>query len=89
MNRRGFIKHLLSGILGLGAIVFVNGCMAPLISATARDKRAGDPWQCMNCGHLTRTTEDLTGTRCPRCTRRMLQRISEEEMAAALKKMGA
>ena len=89
MNRRGFIKNLLSGILGLGAIALVNGCMAPLISATARNKRAGDPWQCMNCGHLTRTTEDLAGTRCPRCTQRMLKKITEAQMAEALKTLGA
>ena len=78
MNRRGFIKRLLSGILGVGAVVFINGCMAPLISTTARDRDAGDPWQCMNCGHLTRSKEDLSGTPCPRCTRRMLERITEE-----------
>ena len=89
MNRRGFIKNLLSGILGLGALALVNGCMAPLISATARNKSAGDPWQCMNCGHLTRTTEDLSGTRCPRCTLRMLKQITEAQMAEALKKLGA
>jgi DNA-directed RNA polymerase subunit RPC12/RpoP len=88
MNRRGFIK-MLSGMLGLGALALVSGCMAPLVSATARDKSAGDPWQCMNCGHLTRTTEDLTGTRCPRCKKRMLKKISEAQMAEALKKLGA
>ena len=89
MNRRSFLKRLLSGILGIGALVSTTSCMAPLISATARDKNAGDPWQCMNCGHLTRTREDLTGTRCPRCTQRMLKRITEEEMAKALQKLGA
>jgi DNA-directed RNA polymerase subunit RPC12/RpoP len=87
MNRRGFIKRLLSGILGIGGLAFINSC-APLISATARDKSAGDPWQCMNCGHLTRSKEDLTGTRCPRCGKRMLTRITEEQMAEALKKLG-
>ena len=89
MNRRGFIKRLLTGFLGIGALVSAGGCMAPLISATARDKSAGDPWQCMNCGHLTRTREDLAGTRCPRCTQRMLKRITEEEMTQALQKLGA
>ena len=89
MNRRGFIKRLLTGILGIGTLVAANGCMAPLISATARDKSAGDPWQCMNCGHLTRTRDDLAGSRCPRCTQRMLKQITEEEMARALKKLNA
>jgi len=89
MNRRGFINSLLLGLLGMGALALINGCMAPLIGATARDKSAGAPWQCMNCGHLTRSSQDLSSTPCPRCTRRMLQRISEEEMAAALKKLGA
>jgi len=89
MNRRRFMKRMLSGLVGVGALTVVNACTAPLISATAKDKNAGVPWQCMNCGHLTRTNEDLAGTRCPRCTLRMLKRISEEQMAAALKKLGA
>jgi DNA-directed RNA polymerase subunit RPC12/RpoP len=89
MNRRGFFKYLLTGILGVGAMVSATGCMAPLVSAKARDKSAGDPWQCMNCGHLTRSREDLAGTRCPRCTLRMLKKITEEEMAQALKKLNA
>ncbi len=89
MTRRNFVKKIVSGMLGFFSLTAIQACMAPLISATARDKNAGDPWQCMNCGHLTRTREDLTGSRCPRCTQRMLKRISEEEMAAALKKLGA
>ncbi len=87
MNRRGFIKRLLAGVVGVATLVGANGCMAPLISASARDKSAGAPWQCMPCGHLTRTTEDLAGTRCPRCTQRMLKRITDEQMAAELKKL--
>ena len=89
MNRRGFIKRLLTGFLGIGALVSATGCMAPLVSATARDKSAGDPWQCMNCGHLTRSHADLSDTRCPRCTKRMLMKITEDEMARALKKLAA
>lgn len=89
MNRRGFMKGLLSGLLGMGSLVIVTGCMAPMISATAREKSAGDPWQCMNCGHLTRTHEDLSGTRCPRCTLRMLARITEAQMAEALRRLDA
>jgi DNA-directed RNA polymerase subunit RPC12/RpoP len=71
----------------MGTLVFVTGCQAPMISATARQKSAGDPWQCMNCGHLTRTREDLSGTRCPRCTLRMLERITEAQMAEALRRL--
>jgi DNA-directed RNA polymerase subunit RPC12/RpoP len=89
MNRRGFFKYLMTGILAVGAMVSATGCMAPLVSAAARDKNAGDPWQCMNCGHLTRSREDLAGTRCPRCTQRMLKKITEEEIARALKKLNA
>jgi len=88
MDRRGFFKSLVSGMLGLGALIVSNGC-APLIDASARDKSAGDPWECMNCGHLMRSKEDLTGTRCPRCHQRMLRKITEAEMAEALKKLGA
>lgn len=32
MTRRVFIHRLRSGIMGMGALVWVNGCMAPLIS---------------------------------------------------------
>ena len=53
MNRRDFINPLPSVALGRGALASASGCMALLISAAARDKSAGDPWQCMNCGHLT------------------------------------
>ncbi|GAB6904655.1 hypothetical protein DESC_740151 [Desulfosarcina cetonica] len=87
MTRRGFIKQLLSGLLGVGAMVLFNGC-APLISPSAYVKSDGEPWQCMNCGHLERSKEDLTGTRCPRCGKRMLVRITEAEMAVELKKLG-
>ena len=89
MTRRDFVKKMVEGVIGILSLTAIQACMAPLIDAAARDKNAGDPWQCMNCGHLTRTHEDLTGTRCPRCTQRMLKRISEEEMAAALKKLSA
>jgi DNA-directed RNA polymerase subunit RPC12/RpoP len=88
MNRRGFLKRLVAGMAGSGTLFFVNACIAPLISATARDKSAGDPWQCVNCGHLTRSKEDLSGTRCPRCTKRMLRKITEVEMVEALEKLG-
>ena len=89
MNRRGFLKSVVSALAGGCAVLVASGCMAPLISATARDKSAGDPWQCMNCGHLTRSRTDLIGARCPRCTKRMLVKITEAEMVEALKKLGA
>ncbi len=87
MNRRAFLKRIVSGFVGMGGAVLLAACMAPLVSATARDRSAGAPWQCMNCGHLTRSTEDLSDTPCPRCTRRMLARITEEEMSKALAKL--
>ena len=89
MNRRGFFKSVICAVAAGCAALVAGGCMAPLISATARDKSAGDPWQCMNCGHLTRSRADLAGTRCPRCTKRMLMKITETEMVDALKKLGA
>ena len=88
MDRRTFIQRIVFGFLGIGGTMLLAAC-APLVSAAARDKSAGEPWQCMNCGYLTRSKEDLSDSRCPHCGRRMLARISEEEMAKALAKLAA
>jgi len=77
MTRREAFRKLClcaTGILGLAA-----GCMAPRVSPKAADKANGAPWRCEFCGHLTRSDADLADTRCPRCRRKRLRRISEEE----------
>ena len=85
MDRRAFIKMLGAGVAGVALLLSGGGCAAPLVSSKAWDKANGSPWRCQNCGHLTRSDEDLTNTRCPHCTQRMLTRITEEEMEQRLK----
>ncbi len=85
MNRRKFLKRVLSGVLGITGFMLIEGCMAPLVSPKIFDERNGSPWRCGYCGHLTRSTADLTGTRCPRCGRKQLGRISESELQQYLK----
>ena len=84
MQRRDFLKIVFGGVLAVGPLVVAGGCIAPRISSTAYDTANGQPWRCEVCGHLTRSNDDLTETRCPRCRKRRLRRISEEELKKAL-----
>jgi predicted RNA-binding Zn-ribbon protein involved in translation (DUF1610 family) len=87
MHRRTFLRSVtaITAAAAAGLTSFtIAGCGAPRVSPKARDQSAGEPWQCQHCGHLTRSQEDLSDDRCPRCYRRQLRRISEEEMAQAL-----
>jgi predicted Zn-ribbon and HTH transcriptional regulator len=77
---RSTFSSILLGLVGLSAL---SGCKSR-ISKSAYDSALGDPYKCSKCGHLIRSTDDLEGTRCPRCYAKALERISEEEMAAAL-----
>jgi DNA-directed RNA polymerase subunit RPC12/RpoP len=79
MDRRGFLKVTLAGTLGVAGLVLVDGCM-PRVSEKVYDRSIGQPWRCGNCGYLTRSEKDLTDERCPRCGRKRLGRISEEEL---------
>ncbi len=81
MDRRWFLK----AVLGIAGLVFIEGCRAPLVSKKVFDQSNGPPWRCENCGHLTRSVVDLTGTRCPRCGQKRLVRISEEQLQEYLK----
>ena len=89
MNRRGFMKGLLSGLLGMGSLVIGNRLHG------TDDQRHGKGKKCRRsvAVHELRSPhphpEDLSGTRCPRCTLRMLERITEAQMAEALKRLGA
>jgi hypothetical protein len=77
--RLGWILLMVVGLAGLPAC-------SRRESATARDPAAGDPWRCSACGYLTRSSDDLSGTRCPRCWRTALQRVDEQTFAAELAK---
>lgn len=79
MDRRDFLKWTLGGVVAGGILTFLNGCVAR-ISETVYDKDQGTPWRCSNCGYLTRSTKDLSDTRCPRCMEKDLKRITEEEL---------
>ncbi|VGO14561.1 hypothetical protein PDESU_03124 [Pontiella desulfatans] len=79
MTRREF-RNVLLGTAGLAVL---SGCKSR-IAASASDAAMGDPYQCGKCGHLIRSTEDMTEKRCPRCYAKAMKRISEEEMATAL-----
>ncbi|MFC1652910.1 twin-arginine translocation signal domain-containing protein [Planctomycetota bacterium] len=78
MKRRNFLKTLASAAAGLVTSLGMAGCMAR-VSEAAKDPEKGDPWRCQQCGYLTRTNEDISTHRCPRCTMKKLRRITEEE----------
>ena len=80
MNRRDFLRSVCVTLAGSVAFLFSGGCGAPLISPTVSEQKS-QAWRCGNCGHLTRSNQDLTGTRCPRCKRKgFLMRITEKEL---------
>ena len=81
MDRRWFLK----AVLGSSVLVFIEGCRAPLVSKKVFDQSNGAPWRCGNCGHLTRSAVDLTGSRCPRCMQKRFVRNSEEQLQEYLK----
>lgn len=72
-------------VLGLSGLSALVGCKSR-IGKSAHDSALGDPWRCSKCGHLIRSKEDLSGTRCPRCYAKRMVKISEEEMADYLAK---
>ena len=79
MKRKEFGAILL-GFTGLSVLA---GCKSR-IGKSAYDIDQGDPYKCDKCGHLIRSKEDLTDTRCPRCYAKALKKISEEEAEALL-----
>lgn len=83
MTARNFLKLLMSGMVGVGSMSLLSGCISR-ISEQAKDKAQGEPYRCGKCGYLTRSETDISGDRCPRCRARKLAKISEEEMAEAL-----
>lgn len=84
MNRRRFIKSF-TGILAASvALIFTSGCVAPRVSPTVTEKKS-QAWRCENCGHLTRSDQDLTETRCPRCMRTgFMVKITEKNLQESL-----
>ena len=83
MNRRDFLISTCAA-LGSMAVLLSAGCAA-LISPAVSDQTS-QAWRCGNCGHLTRSDQDLTDTRCPRCGRKgFLARITEKDLQNYLK----
>lgn len=82
MTRIRFIQQIFL-LCGLTACASSSvGCMlmVPEVSKKARDPRNGDPWQCTFCGYVTRSRDDISNTRCPRCMRKKMTLINEEDM---------
>jgi DNA-directed RNA polymerase subunit RPC12/RpoP len=89
MNRRHFLRSVCFALAGSVAFLFSGGCVAPLISPTVSEQKS-QAWRCGNCGHLTRSNQDLTDMRCPRCKRKgFLTRITEKELQEYLKQHNA
>ena len=86
MNRRQFLKSVGVAVAGSAALVCISGgCVAPRVSATVSEQTS-QAWRCEYCGHLTRSSQDLTDTRCPRCMRKgFLKKITEKELQDYLK----
>lgn len=85
MNRRHFLKSVCIAVLGSIAFVFTLGGCVALVSPTVSEQES-QPWRCSYCGYLTRSEQDLTDTRCPRCRRKgFLARITEKELQDYLK----
>ena len=85
MNRRVFLKSILAAVAGSVPLVLLSGgCVAPRVSPTISENKS-QPWRCEHCGHLTRSDDDLTDTRCPRCMRKgVMKKITEEELTKYL-----
>ena len=85
MNRRHFLKSVCTSLAGSAALLFLVGCIAPRVSPKVSEQKA-QAWRCGNCGHLTRSDQDLTDTRCPRCKRKgFITKITEKELQDYLK----
>lgn len=85
MNKRDFLKYALNTLAGSAAFLLLGGCIAPRISPAVSEEKA-QAWRCGNCGHLTRSDQDLTDTRCPRCKRKgFLVIITEKELKNYIK----
>jgi len=85
MDKRDFLKYALNTLAGSAALLFLSGCIAPRISTTVSKEKV-QAWRCGNCGHLTRSEQDLTNTRCPRCQRKgFIAKITEKELQDYIK----
>ncbi len=85
MNRREFLKSACVAAVGATFVFMAGGCVAPRISPTVSAEKS-QAWRCEYCGHLTRSSQDLSEARCPRCMRTgHLKKITEKELQAYLK----
>jgi len=85
MDRRQFLSSMGVALAGSAAILVTAGGCASLVSPTVAGQKS-QAWRCGNCGHLTRSDQDLTDTRCPRCFRKgFMKKITEKELQNYLK----
>ena len=86
MDRRQFLSSMGVALAGSAAIlVTAGGCVAPLVSPSVTEQKS-QAWRCGNCGHLTRSDQDLTNTRCHHCFRKgFMKKITEKELQDYLK----
>lgn len=68
------------GLAASAVAAMLSGCMAR-VSDAAKNPDKGNPWRCERCGYLTRSAEDLSGQRCPRCMAKRFRSLTEEEFA--------
>ncbi|MCA1796028.1 MAG: hypothetical protein ABR516_00005 [Desulfuromonadaceae bacterium] len=86
MDRRTFLTTLGFGLAGSVTLLCAGGCIAPRVSPEVYDDSSMQAWRCGNCGHLTRSDQDLTSERCPRCKRKgYFVRITHKELQNYLK----
>jgi len=86
MSKRRFLRSLSLAVGAASVPLFLaGGCVAPRVSSAVSELKT-QPWRCEYCGHLTRSDQDLTATRCPRCKRKgSIKKITEEELQGYLK----
>jgi len=69
----------------MGGVLATSGCIAPQISPSVLEKDS-QPWRCEHCGHLTRSGEDISSSRCPRCKRKhKMKKITEAQLQEYLR----
>jgi hypothetical protein len=85
MDRRNFLISVCAALAGTAGCLISAGCVAPLISPKVSQQKS-QAWRCGNWGHLTRSAQNLTVARCPRCKRKgFLAKINEKGLQDYLK----
>ena len=85
-TRRRFLTWGLGLLSAVGLGSLAGGCTSARMSAAAQDPGAGTPYRCETCGYLTRSKEDLSDERCPRCWNKAFKQVDEKTFAEELAK---